>query len=166
MTGSAGVPRVRAARPGDMAQVAELAAEHAAFEKASPPPADLAGRLERLLFADGARLRCFVADPGGDDGRLLGYATCAPEMSTWHGTEYLHMDCLFLRDGSRGHGLGPRLVAAVVEEARRLGLDAVQWNTPDWNVDAVRFYDRLGARSSNKRRFTLQVEPAAARGRS
>ena len=150
--------RVRPARPEDLPHIAALAAEHAAYEKASPPPADLDRRLERLLFgpATPPRLSCFVAELDG--GAPIGYASCAPEVSTWDGVEYLHMDCLFLRDGHRGLGIGPLLMRAVVDEARARGLAQVQWQTPPWNTDAIRFYDRLGAAAKEKRRYFLPVE--------
>ncbi|MEO3756160.1 GNAT family N-acetyltransferase [Streptomyces sp. B6B3] len=149
--------RIRPARVADLPRLAQLAAEHAAYEGAAPPPADLARRLERLLFGgETARLRCLVAESG--DGDLIGYASCAPEVSTWDGAEYLHMDCLFLRDGHRGLGIGPLLVRAVVAEARELGLGQVQWQTPPTNTDAIRFYDRLGAQAKEKRRYFLPVD--------
>ncbi|MFI8522582.1 GNAT family N-acetyltransferase [Streptomyces sp. NPDC085481] len=145
---------VRHARPEDLDRVAELAAEHAAYEKAAPPPPDLAPRLHRLLFTPATpRLRCLVAEL--PDTTLAGYATCAPEVSTWDATEYLHMDCLYLTATARGHGLGPLLVAAVRQEARTLGLTEIQWQTPTWNEGAIRFYDRLGATSKEKRRYSL-----------
>ncbi|MET9955823.1 GNAT family N-acetyltransferase [Streptomyces sp. NPDC006339] len=148
---------VRHARPGDLDRVAELAAEHAAYEKAAPPPPDLAARLHRLLFEPATpRLRCLVAEL--PDTTLAGYATCAPELSTWDAAEYLHLDCLYLTAPARGHGLGPLLMTAVRDEARTLGLPHIQWQTPTWNEGAIRFYDRLGATSKEKRRFTLRVD--------
>ncbi|MFD9943514.1 GNAT family N-acetyltransferase [Nonomuraea sp. NPDC059023] len=148
--------RVRPAVPADLPRVAELATEHTAYEKAPPPPPDLAGRLSALLFGAAVpRLRCLVAET--PSGEVVGYATCAAEVSTWAGSEYLHMDCLFLNEASRGHGLGRLLMAAVVELARELGLPYVQWQTPVWNEGAIRFYDRLGARSLEKHRYTLDV---------
>ncbi|WP_349362060.1 hypothetical protein [Streptomyces sp. H27-C3] len=81
-----GAPRVRHARAADLARVAELAAEHATYEKAGPPASDLAARLNGLLFGDGTpRLHRLVAEL--PDGELVGYATCAPEVSTWEGTD-------------------------------------------------------------------------------
>ncbi|MFC8372786.1 GNAT family N-acetyltransferase [Streptomyces sp. NPDC057239] len=152
-----GMPRVRHARPVDLSHVALLAAEHAAYENAAQPPADLPRRLEALLFGSAAgRLRCFVAELG--DGGIIGYASCAPEVSTWGGAEYLHMDCLFLRERYRGLGVGRMLVDAVLDEARALGLDQVQWQTPPWNKGAIRFYDRLGAQAKEKRRYFLPVQ--------
>ncbi|MET9673955.1 GNAT family N-acetyltransferase [Streptomyces sp. NPDC006482] len=168
--GGSGTALVRHARAEDLGRVAELVAEHAAYEKAAPPAPGLATRLEGLLFgveAPGpvpapdrtrARLRCLVAEL--PDGSLAGYATCAPELSTWDGAEYLHMDCLYLTATARGHGLGPLLIAAVREEARVLGLTEIQWQTPVWNEGAIRFYDRLGATSKEKRRYSLPSQPA------
>ncbi|MFF0436211.1 GNAT family N-acetyltransferase [Streptomyces sp. NPDC004327] len=151
---AAAPPLARHAHPEDLPRVAELAAEHAAYEQAAPPPGDLAARLHRLLFAaEAPRLRCLVAEL--PDGTLAGYATCAPELSTWDAAEYLHMDCLYLTAEARGHGLGALLMAAVRREARALGLTEIQWQTPTWNDGAIRFYDRLGATSKEKRRYSL-----------
>lgn len=165
---------VRRARAEDLGRVVELVAEHAEYEKAAPPAPGLETRLAVLLFGgssgssgssgqagqggDSPRLRCLVAEL--PDGSLVGYATCAPELSTWDGVAYLHMDCLYLTSAARGHGLGPLLVDAVREEARALGLAEIQWQTPAWNEGAIRFYDRLGATSKEKRRYTLPVDPA------
>jgi GNAT superfamily N-acetyltransferase len=150
-------PLVRHAGPDDLPRVAELAFQHAEYERAAPPAPGLADRLHGLLFATTApRLRCLVAET--PDGDVVGYATCAPELSTWDGQEYLHMDCLFLAPGHRGLGLGALLMDAVTAEARALGLTEVQWQTPSWNEGAIRFYDRLGARARAKTRFTLTVE--------
>ncbi|MGW8887493.1 N-acetyltransferase family protein [Streptomyces sp. NPDC055749] len=167
--------RVRHARVADLPDVARLAAEHARFEQAAPPPADLALRLESLLFGNTPpRLRCFVAEVAEvaeaaevadvaevaelHDAEIIGYASCAPELSTWDGAEYLHMDCLFLRDGHRGLGVGRMLMEAVRAEARLLGLGQIQWQTPPWNEDAIRFYERLGAEAKEKRRFFLPAD--------
>ncbi|MFF8277628.1 GNAT family N-acetyltransferase [Streptomyces lateritius] len=151
--------RVRHALPGDMERVAELAAEHAAHEKAAPPAPGLADRLSRLLFGpEPSRLRCLVAEL--PDGSLVGYATCAPELSTWDAAEYLHMDCLYLSAAQRGLGLGPLFMTALRAEARALGLPEIQWQTPAWNEGAIRFYDRLGATSKQKLRYSLPVGDA------
>ncbi|MFD8978225.1 GNAT family N-acetyltransferase [Streptomyces sp. NPDC059593] len=173
--GGGGRAVVRRARAEDLGRVVELVAEHAEYEKSAPPAPGLATRLAGLLFGGEGpggepqgppgstealpRLRCLVAEL--PDGSLAGYATCAPELSTWDGVAYLHMDCLYLTSTARGHGLGPLLMDAVRAEARALGLTEIQWQTPAWNEGAIRFYDRLGATSKEKRRYTLPVDPAA-----
>ena len=131
-----------------------LVREHALFERAAPPDRELAGRLEPLLFSPAPRLHAIVAQ---GDGGLAGYATASLEVSTWKASEFLHLDCLYLRPGARGAGVGRRLLDRVRVLARELGVLEVQWQTPDWNDDAVRFYERQGAVYRDKKRFTLDV---------
>ncbi|MFF2650099.1 GNAT family N-acetyltransferase [Streptomyces sp. NPDC058045] len=151
---------VRPAVRADLPRIVELATEHAVYERAAPPATDLAERLDALLFDCGApQLRCLVAQL--PDGEVVGYATCMPALSTWEGREYLLMDCLFLRSGHRGRGLGSRLMTAVRARARELGLTELQWQTPAWNEAALRFYDRLGARAQDRLRYCLAVTEAA-----
>lgn len=150
------VPVIRPASPADLPAIVLLTAEHAAYEKADRPAADLADRLNSALFgAPTPRLHCLVVEL--PDGELVGYATCAPEFATWQGREYLHLDCLYLRDLYRGLGMGTDLFAAVLAHATSLGVTEVQWNTPAWNTGAIRFYDRFGAVGKDKVRYTLQT---------
>ncbi|HQT54047.1 GNAT family N-acetyltransferase [Phenylobacterium sp.] len=111
-----------------------------------------AAQLSRALFGLPPRLLAWVAGDGAD---LLGYAAASHEYSAWRGREYLHMDCLFVSAAARNHGLGARLVDAVTGFATAQGLEEVQWQTPAWNLDAVRFYERLGAVGDQKVRFSL-----------
>ncbi|WP_329314936.1 GNAT family N-acetyltransferase [Streptomyces sp. NBC_00597] len=154
---------VRPARPEDLPRLVELVHEHVAYEKAAPRPAGLAGRLGPQLFAEDARLWVLLAE--APDGTVAGYAACSAEFAFWDARHYLHMDCLYLAEEARGHGLGAALMAGVAGLARELGLDQVQWQTPDWNEGAIRFYDRLGATGAPKRRYALSVpagQPGAA----
>lgn len=151
---------IRRARVGDLPRLVELIHEHVAYEKSAPRPADLAGRLGPQLFAEDARLWVLLAET--PDGAVAGYAACSAEFAFWDARHYLHMDCLYLAEEARGHGLGAALMDAVADLARELGLDHVQWQTPDWNEGAIRFYDRLGAAGMPKRRYTLPVAPAGS----
>ena len=115
-------------------------------------PADLAERLEPALFGRERRLKAWVIETG--PGRLQGYATATADYSTWTGSAYLHLDCLYLEETLRGRSWGWRLLAAVSAGARAAGLSEVQWQTPSWNAAAIRFYERQGASGRAKVRFT------------
>ncbi|KMO93851.1 GNAT family N-acetyltransferase [Streptomyces roseus] len=159
-------PVVRPARPEDLPRLVELVHEHVAYEKSAPRPAGPADRLWPQLFADGARL--WVLPAGAPDGPVAGYAACSAEFAFWDARHHLHVDCLYLAEEARGHGLGAALMAAVAYLARSFGLDQVQWQTPDRNEGAIRSCDRLGATGAPKRRYALAVppsgEPAAGAG--
>jgi GNAT superfamily N-acetyltransferase len=49
------------------------------------------------------------------------------------------------------------LLQAAIEEARRQQIDHLEWQTPAWNEDAIRFYRRQGASHANKVRFRLTL---------
>jgi GNAT superfamily N-acetyltransferase len=50
----------------------------------------------------------------------------------------------------RRHGIGERMMAWAIEEARRLGCDRLQLTSNASNTDAHRFYDRLGLTASHR----------------
>jgi GNAT superfamily N-acetyltransferase len=146
---------IRRARPQDIAELVALCQEHAHFERAAYDPAAKAVRLAEAVFSAPPRLYAWVALV--EDGGIIGYATAAPEYSTWSAREYLHMDCLFVRSARRGAGVGASLLHSVLELAQELGHHEVQWQTPQWNDAASRFYRRHGAFAQRKLRFALGV---------
>lgn len=150
---------VRPATVADLPALARMCAAHAAFERAEPVPADLATRLESTLFTTPPRAWCLVADCAGE---LIGYAACSLEFSTWQAADYAHLDCLFVTEPHRDEGWGRMLLDAVKSTAAALGVTQLQWQTPDWNADAIRFYNHAGAQASPKVRFSLTLKPTDA----
>jgi GNAT superfamily N-acetyltransferase len=147
--------RIRTVEPGDMRELMQLIEAHARFERADPPRGGAAGRLERALFGSAPRLFAWVAQV---EQSMVGYATATLDYSTWSGEDYLHMDCLFVSEAWRGQRIGERLLHTVAAHARCMGCAQMQWQTPSWNADAVRFYLRAGGVGSDKVRFHLSVE--------
>lgn len=155
-------PRIRLTRSvsirpvgaDDLPELVELIREHARYERASEPRPDLEITLAAWLFVPQPRLRVLVAV---QDDALVGYATWSLEASTWQVAEYAHLDCLYLRETTRGRGAGRLLMRAVEAEARAAGAGELQWQTPEWNEGAIRFYRRTGAREDAKARFTLPL---------
>ncbi len=70
---------------------------------------------------------------------------------------YLYMDCLFVKEFARGLGIGEKLVRQIEMEGKKLNCHLIQWQTPDFNTPAIRFYERLGATSKSKERFFLTI---------
>lgn len=147
---------IRPAERSDLNLLCLLISEHAEYERADAPLTGLAERLEALLFGERRRVHALIATCGAE---VVGYATWSLEASTWQGTEYAHMDCLYLREGRRGDGIGRQLFERVASDAAVAEAKELQWQTPDWNEGATRFYRRLGASSQTKRRFTIRLVP-------
>ncbi len=143
--------RIRPLERGDLPELVTLCREHADFERASWSDHEREPELKTLLL-DSDDAHCLVVEAPGE---LAGFASASLELSTWDARRYLHLDCLYLRAPYRSQGLGRTLVEHVARLALALGAVNLQWQTPIWNDDAARFYERLGARSTQKLRFTL-----------
>ncbi|MCR9197944.1 MAG: GNAT family N-acetyltransferase [Planctomycetaceae bacterium] len=111
--------------------------------------------LQQLLLDEAAPLRCLVVEQAGE---LLGYATFAPQWSTWHAARYLYLDCLYLQSEARGQGLGRQIMDRIAAAARSLGCGHVEWQTPADNQSAIAFYEHIGASAKKKQRFTWPLQ--------
>lgn len=147
-------PAARPIRKEELPELVQLMGEHARFERACFDAADKIPKLEHLIFDRPARLAVWVVE--GPES-LLGYAAFSREVSAWRAEEFLHLDCLFLRPEARSRGLGQTLMHGLAAEARRAGLRQIQWQTPIWNQDAARFYERLGGSAAEKLRFAWSL---------
>lgn len=142
---------VRRLEERDLPELVELCREHAAYERAPWVEKERIAALKNLfLTSDGTR--CWVLEAPEE---LAGFASASLELATWDAQRYLHLDCLYLREEYRGQGLGQALIESVAQAALEMGAANLQWQTPEWNEGAERFYLRLGAVAQKKLRFTL-----------
>lgn len=130
---------IRFARREDLPFVHQLVGELAEFEKASDEfVADLA--CYERNFDEGV-FEVLVAEL---DGEVAGMALYYLTFSTWKG-RMLYLEDFVVRQQLRGNGVGQALFDAFVQRARELDCRLVKWQVLDWNVDAIRFYERQQA---------------------
>ena len=134
--------------------ILDLCEGHAAFEKSEYDRSGKAERLSKDMFGEEPKLFCLVAE---FDDKYVRYITWMRQDSTWDAMEYLYMDCLYLEDECRGYGIGEALVNRMKDFGRDHNINLVQWQTPDFNVRAIKFYRRVGATSLSKERFFLTI---------
>ncbi len=146
--------KIRIARPDDIPQIMELCCLHAEYEKAAYSKKNKKERLLRDLFATDPKLYCLVVESNAE---LIGYATYMKQYSTWDAEEYIYLDCIYMKEFARGLGIGEKLVKTIEKKGRKLGCSLIQWQTPDFNIRAIKFYRRIGAVSKNKERFFLKI---------
>ncbi len=144
---------IREIRKEEINSLVELCEAHAAYEKAAYfDKEERSVRLAHHLFKDSPSLYCFVAVVNDE---MVGYTSYSLEFSTWEAGYYVHMDCLFVTDRYRGNKIGEQLVNKIKEESKLKGIRQIQWQTPDDNVHAIRFYDRIGGVKKKKYRYSL-----------
>lgn len=142
---------IRRAEPDDAEEILAMIRAHAAFERSNAP---ITLEQLRVLLAPGLAIQILLAC--GHDGPL-GYAALTFDTALWRAERYAHLDCLYVREGHRGEGLGKRLLMAVADVARSAGCRRLEWQTPQWNSDAIRFYEREGGWHEAKARFHLDL---------
>jgi ribosomal protein S18 acetylase RimI-like enzyme len=138
-TPTASTAAIRRANPADAAVVAAMAAEIAAHE-------DQAAH----VHVDDARWRALLERPevivllAECDGEPVGYVSALRQLHLWTGGDVLDLDDLYVRPGHRDAGVGRRLMAALAGLAAPEQL-LIRWGMEVDNLDAQRFYRRLGA---------------------
>ncbi len=148
-------PKIRFANQEDMDQIIDLCELHAIYEKSEYSKIGKVAQLHKDLFSHSPKLFCLVVE---DDKKLIAYATFMKQYATWDAREYIYMDCLYVKDEFRSRGIGEQLVDRIKEEGKKLNCDIMQWQTPDFNKRAMKFYRRIGAYGKSKERFFLSIE--------
>ena len=142
----------RKAAASDATSILEMVRAHAAFERGT---ASLSlDDLKAILSTDSLPTHLLVADMGN---ALVGYAAVTFDFSLWRGRTYGHLDCLFVAASARGRGIGKQLLDAAMQIAQTEGVDRLEWQTPVWNSDAIRFYLQTGALGITKQRFVMAL---------
>ena len=130
---------VRRATPADAVDVATMVREIAEYE-------DQAGH----VHVDEAQWRTLLARHdvvvllAERDGAPVGYVSALRQLHLWTGGDVFNLDDLYVRPGHRDAGIGRRLMAALATLAAPERL-LIRWGMEPDNVDAQRFYRRLGA---------------------
>lgn len=76
---------------------------------------------------------------------VIGFVLFFPNYSTFLAQGGYYIEDLYVRKPFRGGGFGTILLKSVVQQAKKLGAGRVEWCVLDWNVNAIKFYEGLGA---------------------
>jgi GNAT superfamily N-acetyltransferase len=142
----------RKALPKDAKRLLALIHEHAEYECAAATINET--QLTDILEMDHAPTNIIVAEA---NGMLVGFAAITFDFSLWRAHFWGHLDCLFVNNGYRGRGIGQKLLQHAASLAIQKGADQLEWQTPEWNSDAVRFYRRQSVMDAVKVRFCLKL---------
>lgn len=82
---------------------------------------------------------------GGDEVTVAGFVLFFPNYSTFLAKPGFYIEDIYVRECYRKKGLGKMLLAAVAAQAVKMGYGRVEWVVLDWNVNAIKFYEEMGA---------------------
>ena len=133
---------IRPAEPGDLDDIVRLIRGLAEFEELTHllqvTPASLAPH----LFGARPAAEALVAER---DGRVIAFALFFTNFSTFLAQPGLYLEDLFVEPAERGRGVGQALLEHLARLAVSRGCGRFEWSVLDWNVNAIRFYERMGA---------------------
>ena len=133
---------IRKAKKEHMSRVHELIMELAIYEKL---PQEVEINLSDLVndgFGEKPLFHCFVAEI---NSTVEGMAIIYNRYSTWKG-KTVHLEDLIVTKNMRNKGIGALLLDKVILFGKEMSVKRISWEVIDWNKEAIKFYERKGAK--------------------
>ncbi|XP_074274085.1 GCN5-related N-acetyltransferase 8-like [Silene latifolia] len=87
----------------------------------------------------------FRCPESGPDAVVAGFVLFFPNYSSFLAKPGFYIEDVFVRECYRRRGLGSMLMKAVAHQAVKMEYGRVEWCVLDWNVNAIKFYEMIGA---------------------
>jgi len=134
--------RLRAAEARDVAAIVGLIRELAEFEKLTHLVQVTPQSLLPQLFGGRPAAEAVVAER---ESQVIGFALFFTNFSTFLGKPGLYLEDLYVQPAHRNGGVGKAMLTYLAGLANQRGCGRFEWSVLDWNVNAIRFYERMGA---------------------
>ncbi|KAK6933392.1 GNAT domain [Dillenia turbinata] len=79
------------------------------------------------------------------DAVVAGHVFFFPNYPSFLSKPGFYVEDLFVREPYRRIGFGKMLLSAVAKQAVKMGFARVDWMVLGWNVNAIKFYEEMGA---------------------
>ncbi|MBY0225637.1 MAG: GNAT family N-acetyltransferase [Hyphomicrobium sp.] len=144
----------RLAIRSDIPRLAELLGELFSQEREFAPDRTAQTRGLALLFDRGDSARIVVAEAAGD---VVGMGVLHYSVSTYLGAKVAMLEDVIVADSLRGKGVGKRLMAAIIAQARFDGAQRLTLLTDNDNLSARHFYESFGFTRSTMLPYRLML---------
>ena len=134
--------KLRPAQPADVPAIVGLITELAEFEQLAHLLRLTPETLAPHLFGERPVVECVVAEAAGV---VVGFALFFTNFSTFLAKPGLYLEDLYVQPAFRGAGIGKALLSHLGALAVARGYGRFEWSVLDWNANAIRFYEKMGA---------------------
>ena len=134
--------KIRKARRSDSKAILKLITELAEFEKLNPPDRSANKRLIKEAFSKNPSFRILLAETKKE---VIGYAFYFFTYSSFLARKTLYLEDIFISDKYRNKGVGKLIFKRLIRLAEKSDCGRMEWVVLDWNINAIKFYDKLGA---------------------
>ena len=139
--------QIRSARVEDVPIILELIRDLATYERAPEEVTATEEQLVDVLFGERPAAEVLLAFEGN---LAVGFAIYFYNFSTWLARPGLYLEDLFVKPEKRGKGYGRALLVELAKIARDRGCGRMEWAVLNWNEQAIKFYQSLGAKPMNE----------------
>ncbi|MFD2366932.1 GNAT family N-acetyltransferase [Pseudoduganella sp. GCM10020061] len=133
---------IRPAEPADVSHIYDMIVELAVFEKLEHLVVATEALLHEGLFGDKPSAEAIV---GVEDGEVVCFALFFHNFSTFLTKKGLYLEDLYVKQAHRGKGYGRQMLMALARIAVERECGRFEWSVLDWNENAIRFYEGMGA---------------------
>jgi GNAT superfamily N-acetyltransferase len=133
---------LRPAELRDVGAIVGLIRELAEFENLGHLLQVTPEKLRPHLFGEKPVAEALVAESAGE---VVAFALFFTNFSTFLAQPGLYLEDLYVKPSQRGRGVGEALLTRLVRTAAERGYGRFEWSVLDWNENAIRFYQRMGA---------------------
>ncbi len=151
---------LRAAEPRDVPALVGLIGELAEFEHLTHLLQVTPQTLHPHLFGPRPAAEAMV---GEVNGQVVAFALFFTNFSTFLAKPGLYLEDLYVQPAHRGSGLGRALLLHLGALAVERGYGRFEWSVLDWNENAIRFYEKMGATVMPDWRICRVTGPALER---
>jgi len=137
---------LRAAEPRDLGAICGLITELAEFEHLAHLVQGTPETLAPHLFGERPVAEAVVAELVDAPGTpVVAFALFFTNFSTFLAKPGLYLEDLYVQPAHRGAGIGKALLQHLGALAVARGHGRFEWSVLDWNENAIRFYEKMGA---------------------
>ena len=138
---------LRSAELRDVGAIVQLIRDLAEFEQLTHLVQVTPEKLRPQLFGERPAAEALVAElgDGKGSGEVVAFALFFTNFSTFLAQPGLYLEDLFVKPAHRGAGIGRALLTRLATLAVERNFGRFEWSVLDWNVDAIRFYEGMGA---------------------
>ncbi|MGH2575732.1 MAG: GNAT family N-acetyltransferase [Ignavibacteria bacterium] len=135
--------KIRKAKKTDTRDIIKLIIELAEFERLPPPDIKARKRLMDDAFGKNPSFNILAAE---NKDKIVGYAFYFFTYSSFLARKTLYLEDIFITENYRNKGVGKLFFNELLKIATKNKCGRMEWAVLDWNVNAIKFYDNLGAK--------------------
>ncbi len=140
----------------DVPQIIALMGEFAEYENLSDFCEITEERLSVALFGKTKVAEAIIAF---DEDIPIGYALFYPNFASFRGQRGIYLEDIYITNEFRGKGVGKMMLRHIANFAKLRGFERIDFQVLEWNVSAIKFYEKLGAhRDEEERHFKFTDE--------